>query len=94
MAVSGTKPLSDSGGEKNGRQRLRTLGHLADVICWVPQQPDPPVTPKAMGRDVWLSLCAGQLAAGKIKVCGQLPDKPNHPLKKTRGHEQSLAVGI
>jgi hypothetical protein len=90
----GTKPLSASGSEKNGRQRLRTLGHQADVICWIPRLPDPPGTLKGTGRDVWLSLCAGQFPPGEVKVGGQLPDQPNHPLEKPGGHEQGLAVGI
>jgi hypothetical protein len=90
----GTKPLSASGSEKNGRQRLRTLGHQSDVICWIPRLPDPPGTLKVTARDAWLSLCADQCATGQVKVGGELPDKPNHTLEKTRGHEQGLAVGI
>jgi hypothetical protein len=49
---------------------------------------------KASAEDRWLRLCAGRFATGKIKVGGKLPDKPDHPLEKSRCHEQGLSVGI
>ena len=59
-----------------------------------PGLPDRPEFPKGTARDAALQPCADHCAAGQVKVGGQLPDKPNHPLEKTRGHEQGLAVGI